>query len=324
MCQICVENGFVINFRKQKIMPNSSYTSVRSLVCHARVALVAPSGPLRDADDLERAIQNVRTFGWEPVIGQNVLARDGYLAGSDAQRLHDLNAAIRDDHVDAIWCVRGGYGLTRILDQIDYEALRDRPKPIIGFSDITALHAAIGRRCHLISYHGPTARATLSEFSRRSFELALITQDNPCGTAPKAHTLYPGIASGRVMGGNLALLAALVGTPFFPDLSNAIFVLEDVGERTYRIDRMLRQLLLAGVLADIAGIGFGQFTECQEHTSEQSLLSVLQEFATLLAVPCVSNLPIGHVDEQWTIPLGASATLDADTGTLTILSGELS
>jgi muramoyltetrapeptide carboxypeptidase len=298
-------------------MPITPYHSVRSLARDARVALVAPSGPLHSADDLEHAVNNIREFGWEPVIGQNALARDGYLAGTDAQRLQDLNAALRDDTVDAIWCLRGGYGLMRILDGIDYRAIREHPKPIIGFSDITALHAAVGRLCQIVTYHGPTARVTISPFSRNSFERALIFHSDPGGTAHGARTLRSGRAQGRVMGGNLTLLAALVGTPYFPDLRDAILILEDVNEVAYRIDRLLHQLLLSGALKQVAGIGFGQFTECDEPP-----FRVLQEIADRLDVPCVAGLPIGHVDEQWTLPLGALAMLDADALSLTFTLGE--
>ena len=256
----------------------------------------------------------MREFGWTPVAGQHVLERDGYLAGPDAHRLHDLNSALRDDTIDAIWCIRGGYGMMRILDHIDYGVICEQPKPIIGFSDITALHAAVGRRCSIISYHGPTARAEMSPFSRNSFERAVVFNEDPLGVAHGARMLYPGRAQGRLMGGNLALLAALAGTPYFPDLQGAVLVLEDVNETAYRIDRLLHQLLLSGALSHVAALAFGQFTECDESPDR-----LFQEFADRLKVPCLANLPIGHVDDQWTVPLGALATLDADEMTLTLI-----
>src|SRR5689334_4229226 len=134
----------------------------------ARVALVAPAGPLRDQQDLDRSVFNVSSFGWLAVPGEHVLERDGYLAGSDEHRLADLNRFLRDDSIDAIWCIRGGYGVMRLLEGIDFDALARRPKPIIGYSDITALHAAVGRRCGLVSYHAATVRAQLTDTTRKS------------------------------------------------------------------------------------------------------------------------------------------------------------
>ena len=312
---------------EQKIVPFHAYTPVQSLTDGARVALVAPSGPLATPADLEHAIENVERFGWIPRTGQYVLARDGYLAGSDAQRLDDLNRALHDDHIDAVWCIRGGYGLTRILDGVAYDALRKRPKPIIGYSDVTALHAAVARECHIITYHGPTARSTITPFSRNSFERALIFGTDPCGTAHSARTIRPGTARGRLVGGNLALITALIGTRYALDLDQAILVLEDVNEPVYRIDRMLRQLWMSGALANITALAIGHCTEgdddhvpseSPEAFTRRTLDDVLREVAEAFQIPCVAGLPVGHIDDQWTLPLGALATLDAEMLTLTI------
>ena len=280
----------------------------------ARVALVAPAGPLRGPDELAAAVEHARSLGWEPVPGLHALRRDGYLAGTDAERLLDLNAAIQDDRIDGIWCVRGGYGAIRLLADVDYDAIRRRPKALIGYSDITALHAAIAVRSGVATFHGPTARADLTEFSRDSLVRAVTTQGDPCGSAAEARTLRGGRAEGRLVGGNLALLAALAGTPFAPSYHGAILVVEDVGEATYRIDRMLRQLALSGALAKLAGIAFGQFTEGSDpgDASSRELDAVLREAADFAGVPAVAGVPVGHVADQWTIPLGARAELDAD------------
>lgn len=288
------------------------------LTAGARVALLAPAGPLRGEEDLARAIGNVRTFGWEPVVGTHALARQGYFAGDDENRLADLNAALADPAIDGIWCLRGGYGTMRLLDGVDYAALRRRPKAIIGYSDISALHAAIGVRCDLITYHGPTARAELSAFSRESLRRALSAGGEPCGVAPEASTVRPGIARGPLAGGNLALLAALAGTPYAPRLDGAILVLEDINEAVYRVDRMLRQLMLAGMLSRCAGLVFGQFTNCSEESDDgaRSLDELIPETAAVLGIPCLARAPIGHVPDQWTLPLGATATLDTDAHAL--------
>ena len=287
----------------------------------ARVALVAPAGPLRNADELTVSIANARALGWEPVPGAHVLSRHGYLAGTDAERLADLNAALRDDTIDGLWFVRGGYGSMRLLAGVDYDALCRRPKTLLGYSDLTALHAAIGARAGLVTFHGPTARSKLTDFTRRSLERAVVAQGDPCGRAPHARVLRAGRAAGRLVGGNLALLAALAGTPYAPDYRGAILVIEDVGEPTYRIDRMLTQLAFAGVLGAVAGIAFGQFTEgtAPHDTASRPLDDVLCEAAAVVGVPAIAGVPLGHVDDQWTIPLGARAELDADACSLRVL-----
>jgi muramoyltetrapeptide carboxypeptidase len=301
-------------------MPLVPLKSVSPLSAGARVALVAPAGGLRGEPDVERAIANVRTMGWEPVLGAHLLAHVGYFAGTDAQRLDDLNAAIRNPAVDGIWCIRGGYGTARLLPGVDFEAVVRRPRAIIGFSDVTALHCAIQRECGVISYHGPVARAALTDFARASLETAVIGVGDPCGAAPSARVLRGGAAEGVLVGGNLAVLTSLVGTRYAPDLNGSILVLEDIDERTYRIDRMLRQLQLAGLLANCRAIVFGECTDCAEGTQSgsRSLDEVLLEMAELIGIPCVAGAPIGHIDDQWTVPLGAYAHLDADALTLTV------
>ena len=271
---------------------------------------------MRNADDVARAETNVRALGWEPVTGAHVLERERYLAGSDAARLEDLNRALRDPAIDGVWCIRGGYGVMRLLDRIDYDALRASPKTILGYSDITALHCAVGQRCNLITYHGPTAREVLTPFSRNSLERAIVFGTNSCGTAHGARTIKSGIARGRLVGGNLALVSALCGTPYAPNFRDAILVLEDVNEPVYRVDRMLQQILMSGGGDGIAGIAFGQCTydDADTATGDDTAAfdALLREVADALNIPCVAGLPIGHIPEQWTIPLGGSATLDAD------------
>lgn len=284
------------------------------------VAIVAPAGPLRGEADLACAIANARSLGWEPVPGAHVLERSGYFAGTDAQRLRDLDHAFGDADIDGVWCARGGYGVMRLLEQIDYAALRRRPRALIGFSDITALHAAVGIRAGLVTYHGPTARAPLSVFSRDSLERAVVRGGDPCGPAPLARVLSPGRARGLLRGGNLALLASLAGTPFAPPLDGAILVLEDVHEPVYRLDRMLQQLLLAGMLRGCRAILGGQFTDCAEESDDGSrrIDDVLAEFAGILGIPCIAGAPIGHVEEQWTLPLGREAEMIAEDGVVTV------
>jgi muramoyltetrapeptide carboxypeptidase len=287
----------------------------------ARVALVAPAGPLRSEQELQAAISHATSLGWEPIVAQHALSRHGYLAGTDEQRANDFNAALCDDGVDGIWCLRGGYGAMRILDALDYDAMRRNPRPLLGYSDITALHCAVNVRCGVVSYHAPTARGELTEFSRASLVRAVVEQVDSCGSAPLARTLRSGRATGRLVGGNLALLAALAGTPYAPDYTNAILVLEDVGEANYRLDRMLQQLRLAGAFDRLAGIAFGQFTEGADETDTEScsLDEIMLHVVDAARVPAVAGIPLGHISDQWTIPLGARAELDADARTLHVM-----
>lgn len=287
----------------------------------ARVALIAPAGPLATNAELDCAVANARALGWEPVIGASALARQGYLAGSDRDRLADLNGALADRSIDGIWCLRGGYGCMRVLDGIDYDALRRRPKAIIGYSDITALHLALAARARVVSFHGPTARGTLTEFSRDSLARAVAQQADACGVAATARVLRGGRASGRVIGGNLALVSALVGTPYAAELEGAVLVLEDVNEPVYRIDRMVRQLRLSGALGRCSALLFGAFTERgveDDENNAAALHEVLAECADVVRGPVLSGVPVGHVADQWTLALGARCEVDADECRVTL------
>ena len=303
-------------------MSAKHFRSPKPLTPGARVALIAPAGPLTKEDELPRALDNARAFGWDPVVGKNAQRRLGYLAGDDRARLDDINQALQDDTIDALWCLRGGYGMIRILDGIDYHALETNPKPIIGYSDITALHAAVQRKCWLISYHGPTAREPMSSFSRDSLERAVVQQTDPCGAAAGARVLSGGKADGTLAGGNLAVLASLCGTPYAPDLSDCILILEDINEPVYRIDRMLQQLKLSGMLRGCKAVAFGECVKCPDDAGggARPFDEVLGEIVRELRVPCIAGIPVGHIAEQWTIPLGAMATLDAESCTLSVTS----
>jgi muramoyltetrapeptide carboxypeptidase len=269
---------------------------------------------------MARTLENARQLGWEPLVAEHARERTGYLAGSDADRLADLNRAAADDAIDAVWCLRGGYGCTRLLDGIDYAAWRRRPKALIGYSDITALHAAIGSRADLVTFHGPTARSALSPFTLDSLRAAVALGVEPCGVAAEARTLFPGRARGPLVGGNLALLSALSGTPYAPWVDGAILILEDVNEPVYRIDRMLTQLRLSGAIGRCKGVVFGGFTDIPPDPDdhERSLEVVLAEFAETVRLPCIASAPIGHVADYWTVPLGAVGVLDAEERALTV------
>lgn len=292
----------------------------------ARVALVSPSGPLRGESDVAGAEARVRAFGWEPVRGHSVLARCGYLAGGDAERLADLQWALDDPAIDAVWCVRGGYGMTRILDRVSFAALAERPKPVIGYSDVTALHSAMAAQTGIVTFHAHTARAELPAMSMASMRSAVTQRGQPCGVWNDARPVTAGRVTGRLAGGNLALLASLCGTPNALQAEGAIVVLEDLNEAVYRADRMLRQLEQSGALTGCVGLAVGQFTMVPDDENPDALTidELIAELAHRLRVPCLANLPIGHIADQWTVPLGAQATLDVEDRSLLVAVPDVS
>jgi muramoyltetrapeptide carboxypeptidase len=301
----------------------------------SRVALIAPAGPLSEQDDLARGIELCRALGFDPAPGDHALARHGYLAGTDEARLADLNGALRDPTLDAIWCLRGGYGVTRILDRVDVDAFGHRPIPVIGFSDITALLLDLNRATGIVTFHGPMSRAPLTAFSRDHFERALFRTDPagrlgrssvPAGVlvprSPRVVTVRGGAAEGRLVGGNLTVLLALAGTRHFPDLDGALLFVEEVGEDLYRVDRLFGQLRMMGALDRLAGVIVGQFTDMRRGAGDGGALAFDEVLATYLAplnIPAAYGFPIGHVDDQWTLPIGVKGRLDASAGEVEIL-----
>jgi muramoyltetrapeptide carboxypeptidase len=303
------------------------------LVPGNRIALVAPAGPVLERDDLTRAQELCRALDYEPVLAQNAYKRYGYLAGTDDERLSDLNAAFQDPAIDAVWCIRGGYGSLRLLDRVDFAAIARRPKALIGFSDITTLLNAVTRCTGVVTFHGPVARAAMPGFSRRHLS-RVLTLPQPAARldrldlpeqvpAPQGRivTLAGGTAEGPLIGGNLTLLHCLVGTPYFPEFDGALLFLEDVGEDLYRVDRILAHFRTLGILRQLAGAIIGRFTQMDRATSDGALGfdEVLATYFGPLGIPVAYGFPIGHIEAQWTLPLGVRARLDATAGELELL-----
>lgn len=289
------------------------------------VALVSPSGPV-PAERLDAAVAVLTGWGLSVRVGEHALARDRYLAGADRQRLADLNAALADPEVRGVLTIRGGYGMQRIIDGVDLEPLRRDPKLVMGFSDVTALLLAIWRETGLATVHGPVA----AQFDRGAdTPTALAAYAALFGTGPVTLTpdpmeatsavRVPGTATGPLIGGNLCLLAASAGTRHAPDLTGAVLLLEEVAEVPYRVDRLLTQLLRAGMLDGVAGVAVGQFTDCADGWPG-TVADVLAERLGGLGVPVLGGLPIGHGPENTAVGHGCAAVLDADTGTLTVAS----
>jgi muramoyltetrapeptide carboxypeptidase len=298
------------------------------------VGLIEPAGFTDDEIDMRIVEETIRAMGLVPKAAPHLLDRYGYLAGRDEARAADVNAMYADDRVRAVFAVRGGWGCARILPHLDYKTIRAHPKLLIGFSDITALHLALAVRAGFTTIHGPNAASSWGELSWNSFHALAFEGATPTYRNPRANddrlvqtrwrtwTIRPGTARGRLLGGNLTVLTALVGTAYLPDFDGAILFLEDVDEAPYRIDRMLTQLALAGVLGRVAGVVFGQCTECGAAGPSYggfTVSQVLRQHLEPLGIPAFQGALIGHIANQFSLPMGILAEIDAEAGTLRIL-----
>ncbi len=282
------------------------------------IGIISPAGPV-EASDLRPGLDLLASRGFRIREAPHLYDRNGYLAGSDTDRLSDLHAMFRDEEVAAVFCARGGYGCLRLLDRIDYDLIRTHPKILMGYSDITALLAATTTKTGLVTFHGPMVRG-LCTISGESWEALLRTlmEEEPLRLGPLTGCRgLPGEAEGPLMGGNLSLLSHLVGTPYQPSLEGAILFLEDKGEALYRIDRMLTHLSLAGCLEGVAGLIVGEFTDCGE---PWEIGRLFMEKASSLHIPLMTGFPIGHGPRNLTLPLGMPARLNTRRMTL-ITSG---
>ncbi|GGX05586.1 putative carboxypeptidase [Streptomyces malachitofuscus] len=288
----------------------------------ARVAVVAPSGPVPE-ERLLAGLDVLRGWDLDPVVAPHVLDRDaefGYLAGGDADRAADLQSAWCDPAVDAVICARGGYGVQRIVDTLDWEAMRAAgPKVFVGFSDITALHEAFAVRLGLVTLHGPMAAGVdflKSTRAQNHLRASLFTPETVRTIRSDGTALAPGRARGVTLGGCLSLLAADLGTPHArPSARGGLLCLEDVGEETYRLDRYVTQLLRAGWLDGVAGLLLGSWAQCEPYDGVRALLA---DRLGGLGVPVAEQFGFGHCDDALTVPFGVTAELDADAGTLTL------
>jgi muramoyltetrapeptide carboxypeptidase len=293
-----------------------------------RVSVVAPGGPI-DRERFEAGAAKLRALDLTPVYDERLFARDAYLAGPDAQRLALLQTALDDPSTRAVWAARGGYGLTRILPELRLRGLRESSKLVIGFSDVTALHAALGA-LGAGSLHGPNV-GQVGELTPRALERLATTvfSSFPPPALSGAVPLRPGKAGGVLLGGNLTLLAALAGTSQLPSFAGAILLLEDIGERPYRLDRSLTQLRSVGAFDGLRGLALGTFERCEDALAGSSpgtsaagtVRQVFERFAEALGIPAAIGFPIGHIDDNCAVPLGSEVELDAGAGQLTFVSG---
>lgn len=299
------------------------------------VGIITPATYVSDPDRLALVSRTLKHFGLGMKMGKHAGKRMGDYRLSIDERLDDLHGMFRDDAVQAVFALRGGYGSAHLLDRIDYDLIRRHPKIFLGYSDITAMHLAINKHARLITFHGPILLSRFTEYTQTNFRKALFetkpigkvtnpTEGNELRTEHTLRTIRPGTATGRLTGGNLTLISTTLGTPYEIETRGAILFLEDVEEEPYSIDRMLTQLRLAGKFDGVAGVIFGECTDCRPNdykpstASPYSLGETLNNILGSMRVPVLYGLTIGHTDDQLTLPLGVQATLDADAGTLEI------
>ena len=305
------------------------------------IAVVAPASELNQ-ERVERATRRLEEMGFQVRIPSDLYRKRGYLAGSDAQRAEELMAMFRDPEVKAIFPGTGGYGTTRMIALLDYQEIRKNPKILLGFSDITGLHLAIHKKTGLVTFHGPNlmyglgSEDNLTDFSAKYLWQAIYEpnySDNPETFIHPGYTyelpddatpikvISPGVAQGRLIGGNLSLISPLIGSEFEIGTQGRILFLEDVNEAPYRIDRYLSHLRLSGKLDQVAGVILGIFRKCEPDDPEGSLSleEVFQDYFADLGVPVIMNFPIGHFRYNATLPVGAMVELDADQGRVTLL-----
>jgi muramoyltetrapeptide carboxypeptidase len=300
------------------------------------VGVVAPANATFNSVELAIGRESLEALGLKVRIGRHVLDRHGYLAGQDKDRAADINAFFADRDVSAVLPLRGGWGSSRVLPYLDFDAIRRNPKVVLGYSDITALLLAVHAKTGLVTFHGPNGMGRWDEFSVDSFKRVLmqgeaVTFENPrtlsdrnvlTQTENRIQTLAGGKARGRLLGGNLTVLTTIVGSPYLPPWDDAIFFCEDVGEGFYRMDRMLTQLKLAGALSKIKGFIFGTCSECGPGDNNFGALTLEEIFADHvkpLGVPAWMGAMIGHGMPQWTLAQGLDVEIDADAGTIRML-----
>ncbi len=297
------------------------------------VGLVIPSSAQWDPMGVDILLDSLTALGLKGKLGQHVFDRRGYFAGRDEDRAHDLNAMFADPQVNAIHCIRGGWGAARLLPLLDWAAIARTPKILVGYSDITALLLALHAKTGLVTFHGPNGSSAWNTFNldwmkrvlwdgeAAVFANAKEADDTLVPVKNRTRTITGGRARGRLLGGNLTVLTAIIGSGYLPDFRDSILFLEDVEEAPYRLDRMFTQLKLAGILGQLAGVIWGTCDGCKpgEGFGSLTIPDVLNDHIATLGVPAFSGAMIGHVSRQFTLPVGVDVELDADAGTLTML-----
>ncbi len=304
--------------------PSQTLIKPRQLMVGDTVGLISPASVI-EREELTTVVEFLTAYGFQVKLGKHVLDQYGYLAGRDADRAADVNAMFADDRVQAILTLRGGWGCNRILPLLDYDLIRRHPKILMGYSDITSLLLAIYARSGVVTFHGPVGISTWNWFSLNYVERILLKKEAILLQNLSSHrveTITPGKTRGRLLGGNLSVLAALVGSPYLPTWKNTILFVEEVGEEIYRVDRMLTQLKLAGILDQLAGFIFAGCFDCPEEEDHEPTLTLTQVLSALikpLGIPAWQGSMIGHLKNKFTVPLGVEVEIDAEQGTILML-----
>jgi muramoyltetrapeptide carboxypeptidase len=295
------------------------------------VAISSPAGAVWDPKQVESFVEILKNLGFRVRTGQTLKEKYGYFAGTDEQRAKELNAFFEDPEIKGIFCMKGGWGCARILPLLDYKLIRTNPKIIIGFSDITSLLLGIQSKTGLVTFHGPVGNSGWNDFTVDYLKRVLMNKERVkySGTGKeedKPLVLRKGIANGVLAGGNLSVLVSMMGTAYLPDWENKILFLEDTGEEPYKIDRMLTQLKLCGVMDKISAFVFGKCVKClaEEPVKAFTFQQVLEQQMAPLNIPAFSGAMIGHIENKLTIPLGIKAQVDAERGTITLLEQAVS
>lgn len=296
-------------------LPRVEKNKIKPLSNGDTIAVITPGSHV-SADKMKAVVARIKALGYRVKLGKYVDQLYGYNAGKDHERIADIHWAFSDPEVKAVWCGRGGYGCTRLLPYLDYKLLSKYPKPLIGYSDITALLNAFYLKMGWIGYLGPVGTTKHTDFTNEHLNI-LQNRDHVIAWQNEIPTevIVPGKAKGKLIGGNLTVLAAMAGTDYLPSAANHIVVLEDIDEKPYRIDRMLTQLNQAMNLKKAKGIILGQFKGCDSYSDKSlSLRETLDNHFSKLNIPVIYNYPTGHIDDMVTLPIGAEVELDTGAG----------
>ena len=289
------------------------------------IGLISPANQIKP-EEVEPVVDFLSDKGFRVKLGEHIFDQYGYLAGKDEARAQDVNQMFADESVQGILTLRGGWGCNRILPLIDYQLIRQHPKVIMGFSDITSLLLAISSRTGLITFHGPVGVSTWNPFTLDYVQSILVNSQMMVLQNPPElpiNTINSGKARGSLWGGNLSVLASMIGSDYLPQWQEAILFVEDIGEDVYRLDRLLTQLKLAGILEQLSGFIFGQCTDCpagEDGEPSLTLEQVLEDLLKPLGIPAWSGAAFGHVQDKWTLPVGLPVEIDAEQGTIKMLT----
>ncbi|MBA3971709.1 MAG: LD-carboxypeptidase [Bacteroidetes bacterium] len=295
------------------------------------VAISSPAGAIWDVAQIEKFSSILQSLGFKVKLGETLKQQYGYFAGTDELRASEINNFFLDKEVKAIFCMKGGWGCARILDKLNYELIRNNPKVLMGFSDITSLLTAINSRTGLITFLGPVGNSGWNDFTSDYVKRILIsrqavTYGYPEEEVDSFYTINDGTCKGVLVGGNLTVLASMMGSQYLPSWKNKILFLEETGEEPYRIDRMLTQLKLGGVLENISGFVFGKCVKCEAEEPEKAftLKQVLEQHIIPLKIPAFYGAMIGHIVNKYTVPVGVMAEMDASTGIIKLSENAVS